>query len=140
MRVKWEDWMDAVLLERFADTKNGVLARELGVAVRTVKRHATLLGLAKSAEFMRECGRVGSEGAKRWLEYMRITGQKVRKRPGGRPFEKGHRFEGEVEERRVRAIRERAWDERVREIRGWRRMTRWPRRGEKSAGGSGGNV
>lgn len=124
----WEPWMDAVLEERFSDTKNEVLARELGVAWRTVKRHANLLGLKKSDAFLSECGKEGSRGSVRWLEYMRITGQKVKKRQGGRPFQKGHRFEGEVEERRVKALRDRAWDERVREIRGWRKMTKWPTR------------
>jgi hypothetical protein len=57
---------------------------------------------------------------------MRITGQKlVRNGVCGKPFEKGHRFDGEVEARRVKAIRDRAWDERVRIMRGVSRKTGW---------------
>lgn len=124
--VKWTEAMDRVLLERFANEKNEVLARDLGCGWRTVRRHANLLGLKKSPEFLSRIGEEGQRESKRWFEYMRITGQKVKRGGPGKPFEKGHRFEGEVEARRVKAIRDRAWDERLRIIRGQRRSTRWP--------------
>ena len=61
-----------------------------------------------------------------YCEYMRITGQKIR-RSGvcGKPFEKGHKFDPEVEERRVAAIRARSDDERRRILRGVSRRTGW---------------
>lgn len=122
----WTVEMDAVLRERYATTKNSDLAREYGYGLRTITRHGTLLGLEKSPELLESIWREGVRESARWCEYMRITGQKVVKRPGGRPFEKGHRFEGEVEERRVKALRDRSEDERRRIINGWQRKTRWP--------------
>ena len=121
----WKDWMDSVLLERYADEENAVLVKYLGVGLRTLERHAAKLGVKKSQEFMERRQRLASRGAVRWVEYMKVTGQKIRKSPGGRRFEKGHRFDEETEARRVKAIRDRAWDERVRLIRGWTRKTGW---------------
>lgn len=123
----WTEEMDRVLLERFASERNEDLAREFGYGVRTIVRHAHLLGLEKNAEFMDRSKAWSAEGYRRWCEYMRITGQKVKKKNyGGRPFPKGHRFEGEVEARRVKAIQDRAQDERLRIIRGQLRATKWP--------------
>ena len=122
----WTAEMDAVLRERYANTKNSELAREYGYGIRTITRHGMLLGLEKSPELLESIWQEGVRESARWCEYMRITGQKVRKRLGGRPFEKGHRFEGDVEERRVKALRDRSEDERRRIIHGWQRKTRWP--------------
>ena len=123
---KWGEKEDAVLLERFADERNEDLARRLGCGVRTLERHARKLGLEKSAEFKEKVKEWSAVGARRYCEYMRITGQKMVKRGVcGKPFEKGHRFSAEVEAKRVKAIRDRAWDERVRIIRGWTRKTGW---------------
>ena len=122
---RWERWMDEVVLERYADELNSVLCEELGVGLRTLERHAAKLGVRKSQEFVERRQRLASQGAVRWVEYMKITGQKIRKSPGGRRFEKGHRFPEEIEAKRVKAIRDRAWDERVRLIRGWTRKTGW---------------
>lgn len=127
MVKKWTADMDAVLLERFSDELNADLCRELGCGVRTLERHARKLGLEKSAEFRARCLERTNRGALLWYEYMRITGQKVGNHGSpGRKFEKGHRFEGEVEERRVKALRDRSEDERRRIINGWQRKTRWP--------------
>ena len=124
--MRWRDEWDAVLRERFADERNEDLARELGCGVRTLERHARALGLEKSSAFKERAKEWSKAGASRWYEYMRITGQKVvRKGVCGRPFEKGHRFDAEVEARRVKAIRDRAWDERVRMMRGFTRKTGW---------------
>ena len=127
--MKWTAEMDAVLVERFAVERNADLARMLGCGVRSVERHARMLGLVKGDEFLERAKEISAEGYRRWCEYMRITGQK-RKRSGvcGRPFEKGHRFDADVEEKRVKAIRDRAWDERVRLIRGVARRTGWKMR------------
>lgn len=125
MMGRWESWMDEVVLERYADERNSVLCEELGVGLRTLERHAAKLGVRKSPVFIEKRQKMASQEAARWVEYMKITGQKIRKSPGGRRFEKGHRFDAETEARRVKAIRDRAWDERVRLIRGWTRKTGW---------------
>lgn len=118
--------MDRVVLERYADAENAVLCRELGVGLRTLERHAAALGVRKSEEHVRESQAKASREAARWFEYMRITGQKVQKKAvGGKPFAKGHRFEGEIEARRVKSIRDRVWDERRRMMYGLTRRTKW---------------
>lgn len=123
----WTEEKDAVLVSRYADEKNADLARELGCGVRTVERHARKLGLEKSDAFRMRARERAKAGALMWYEYMRITGQKVGNHGApGRKFEKGHRFSEEIEAKRVKAIRDRAWDERVRIIRGFTRKTRWP--------------
>lgn len=122
----WTEEMDAVLRERFAEERNEDLARELGCGVRTVERHARALGLEKSEAFRRRAQERAKSGALMWYEYMRITGQKVGNHGApGRKFEKGHRLPPEVEARRVQAIRDRAWDERVRIMKGFTRKTGW---------------
>ena len=122
----WTAEKDAVLVSRYADEKNADLARELGCGVRTLERHASKLGLSKSEAFRRRAQERAKSGALMWYEYMRITGQKVGNRgvPGTK-FEKGHRFSAEVEAKRVKAIRDRAWDERVRIMKGFSRKTGW---------------
>lgn len=128
-RVVWKEWMDAVMREKFAETENSELVRELGVSLRTVERKARELGLRKSEEHRLAMQRRAAREGERWFEYMRITGQKVKKkRVGGKAWEKGHRFEGEIEERRVAAIRQTAWEERVRMMHGMTRRTKWKMR------------
>ena len=123
---KWEPEWDAVLVEMFADERNDVIARKLGCGVRTLERHARRLGLEKSAAFKERSKEWSADGYRRYCEYMRITGQKlVRKGVCGKPFEKGHRFSAEVEAKRIKAIRDRARDERVRIIHGMSRKTGW---------------
>lgn len=137
MAVKWQDWMDAVLRERYGDEKNAVLARDLGVSMRTVERHAGMLGFRKSEGFLE---RVSREGL-RDIEYRRLCGERVggfRKGEGRTgnvgSFRKGHHFCSEIEEKRVKAIRDRAWDERVRLMRGWERKTKWKMTGYENRG------
>lgn len=129
--------MDAVLLERYADEKNTVLCEELGVSLRSVERHAGRLGLRKSEAFLE---RVSREGLME-IEYRRLCGEQVggfRKGEGRKgtagSFRKGHRFCSEVEKRRIGAIRARAWDERVRLMRGWERKTKWKMDGYENRG------
>lgn len=118
--------MDSVVLERYADSSNADLCRELGVSERSLVRHARSLGVRKSAEHLAETLRKAVRGSGMWYEYMRLTGQKVGNHGSpGRKWEKGHRFDGETEAKRVRAIRDRAWDERVRIIHGVARKTKW---------------
>ena len=124
---RWETWMDQVLRERYAEEENAVLARELGVGMRSVTRHARVLGLEKSVSFCRRAQERARRGSEMWYEYMRITGQKVGNHGApGRKFEKGHRWDAETEARRVGAIRARSEDERKRILRGQRRATGWP--------------
>lgn len=124
--MRWNGEMDRKLAELFPDERNEVVARRLGCGVRTVERHARSLGLEKSEAFKERAKAWSGEGYRRYCEYMRMTGQKrARRGVCGKPFEKGHRFEGEVEARRVKAIQARAWDERVRIIHGVARKTGW---------------
>lgn len=123
---KWDPAVDAVLRERYADTKNEVLVRDLGYGLRTIERHARMLGLNKSVDFVADVQKRASLEGARWFEYMRITGQKVKKKAvGGKQFEKGHRFDDAVEEKRVKALRDRANDERRRMMHGMMRKTKW---------------
>lgn len=123
---RWENEWDAVLVESFPTERNADIARRLGCGERSVVRHARMLGLEKGEAFREKVKGWAASGSRRYCEYMRITGRKiVRRGVCGKPFEKGHRFEAEVEERRVKALRDRAWDERVRLIRGFARKTGW---------------
>ena len=91
-----------------------------------MERHARMLGLEKGEALKAKAKVLSADGYRRYCEYMRITGQKIR-RSGvcGKPFEKGHKFDPEVEERRVAAIRARSDDERRRILRGVSRRTGW---------------
>lgn len=123
---KWDPSVDELLREKYPDTRNEDLANETGYGIRTLERHARMLGLNKSAEFVSDMQRKASIEGVRWFEYMRITGQKVKKKAvGGKQWEKGHRFEGEIEEKRVKALRDRVWDERRRMMHGMKRRTKW---------------
>lgn len=122
--VMWESWMDGVLLERYADTENAELAVELGVSVRSVERHAAALGLSKSERFLLDVRRRALDQ----VSYLRLIGRKIGGgKKGGTPgsFKKGHRLSEEVERKRVKALQDLAWNERVRLIRGIPRKTRW---------------
>ena len=122
----WSAELDRKLEKLFPDERTEVIARKLGCGVRTVERHASALGLKKSEAFKELSLERARSGARMWYEYMRITGQKIGNHGApGRKFEKGHRFDGEIEAKRVKAIRDRAWDERVRLIQGRPRKTGW---------------
>ena len=124
--VKWLPEWDRVLEERFADELNAVLARELGCGERTLVRHARMLGLEKSEAFRRKAQERAKRGSELWYEYMRLTGQKVGNHGApGRKFEKGHRFPPEIEAKRIKAIQDRAQEERLRIIRKQKRSTGW---------------
>ena len=123
---RWDAEKDALLVELFPEVRNEEIARRLGCGERTVVRHARRLGLEKSAAFKERVKEWAARGSREYCEYMRITGQKiVRSGVCGRPFQKGHHLDSEVEARRVKAIRDRAWDERVRMMHGWQRKTKW---------------
>lgn len=124
--VKWSPEWDRVLEERFADELNAVLARELGCGERTLVRHARMLGLEKSEAFREKAKELSADGFRRYCEWLRVTGQKrMRRGVCGRPFEKGHRFPPEIEAKRIKAIQDRAQDERLRIIRKQKRSTGW---------------
>lgn len=124
----WTPEKVAVLVEKYAEARNEDLVAELGVSMRTIERKAKALGLKKSERFLRDASQRGLME----IEYRRMMGEQVggfKKGDGhkGTPgsFKKGHRFTGEIEEKRVKACRDRAWDERVRLIRGFPRLTKW---------------
>ena len=123
---KWTEEASEELRRRYADEKNEVLSREMGYAMRTIERRAAMMGLRKSDAFMRKTQLAASRAGLEWFEYMRASGQKIRTQSyGGRQFKKGHRFEGEIEERRVAALRELSWQERRRLMHGMMPMTGW---------------
>lgn len=134
--------MEDVLREKFSSVRNADLERELGISNRTLLRHARRLGLEKSAAFLAEVSRRGLDT----IEWMRLCGKRVGgyekgTHPGtAGSFRKGHKWDAGVEAKRVKAIRDRAWDERVREIRGMVPKTKWPKRLARDLKGGGINL
>lgn len=123
---KWESNLDDVLIERYPNESNQSLAKELGYGVRTIERHAKMLGVMKSEEYMQMTQYRASMEGVRWFEYMRITGQKIRKgNCNGKRFKKGRIPEPEIEKKRIAAIRARAWEDRKRIIHGLPPRSRW---------------
>lgn len=120
---------EAVLRERYGEERNEVLAKELGVSVRTVARWAAKLGLKKSERWLAQ---------QRWdavmvAQWKRLCGHRVGGFEKGKykgvnwsGWKKGERaFSGEAEKKRVAALRERGMDERRRIRSGQERKTRW---------------
>lgn len=123
---KWKNEVDKILIERYPNEKNSILSKELGYGIRTIERHAKMLGLHKSKKFLSETQLKASMEGARWFEYMRITGQKVRtNNSNGKRFEKGRIPDPEIEKKRIAAIRARAWDDRKRIIHGLTPRTKW---------------
>ena len=129
---------EGLLRSRYADEKNGDLAKELGVGLRTLSRWAARLGLRKSEAFL---GRVRWE-AQMELAHRRLCGERV----GGVKKGEGkatagsfgnRRLTPEQEEKRKEAIRKTAWEERKRILHGEERKTRWRMcdYGKKKVGG-----
>ena len=102
---QWSPKMDEILRKWYADEESTALARQFGYGVRTIERHAALLGLKKSPELIKSVAKKGSDAALEWIKRKKEKGEKIRKAPGGRRFEKGHRWDPETEARRVEAIR-----------------------------------
>ena len=123
---KWNKEIDKVLTERYPNEKNSILSKELGYGIRTIERHAKMLCLHKSKEFLSEIQIKASMEGARWFEYMRITGQKVRiNNSNGKRFEKGRTPDPETEKKRIAAIRATAWNDRKRIIHGLPPKTKW---------------
>lgn len=102
----WTPMMDDILRRYFADEESKELARQFGYGLRTIERHAKELGLSKSPELLRAAARKGSDAAARKRRLLKEKGEKIRlSRPGGKPFQKGHRWDQETEARRVEGIR-----------------------------------
>lgn len=123
----WDEQTRERFRQAYPEMTASELSEAFGISERTVYRRAGQMGLRKSDGHMNKVRRKGLLE----IEYRRLCGQRmggvdkgVNTNPGG-GFKKGHRFHGVLEEKRVKAIRDRAWDERVRIIRGWRRKTRW---------------
>ena len=124
---KWESWVDAILIEKYANTLNAELVKETGYGERTIVRHARKLGLFKSKEFMSMTQRHAAEEGIRWYEYMRITGQKFNRKivQHNGTFKKGRVPDKEIEKKRIQAIRDRAWDDRKRIMHGMKPRAKW---------------
>jgi len=110
--------------ERYCSEATKSLAEDMGVPVSTLEKLARAMGLKKSEERIRQAGmETGRKNSERLKGRKQAEGQK-----GDRPwrFKKGQRaFSGELEEKRVKAIRDSAWEERKRVIRGEERKTGW---------------
>lgn len=122
---RWEERFDAVLEERYAEEENGVLAAELGVSLRSVERHAAMLGLKKSAAFLVRSAKKASDAAVEWIGRMKASGKKIVKRYNGKGFEKGHRWGSEVELKRVEKLREWVEEEKLRVLRCEKKRRGW---------------
>lgn len=122
---RWEERFDAVLEERYAEEENGVLAAELGVSLRSVERHAAMLGLKKSGAFLVRSAKKASDAAVEWIGRMKASGKKIVKRYNGKGFEKGHRWGAEVELKRVEKLREWVEEEKLRVLRCEKKRRGW---------------
>lgn len=122
---RWEERFDAVLEERYAEEENGVLAAELGVSLRSVERHAAMLGLKKSGAFLVRSAKKASDAAVEWIGRMKASGKKIVKRYNGKGFEKGHRWGSEVELKRVEKLREWVEEEKLRVLRCEKKRRGW---------------
>lgn len=122
---RWEERFDAVLEERYAEEENGVLAAELGVSLRSVERHAAMLGLKKSGAFLVRSAKKASDAAVEWIGRMKASGKKIVKRYNGKGFEKGHRWGSEVELKRVEKLREWTEEEKLRVLRCEKKRRGW---------------
>lgn len=115
-----------MLRRRYSDESNASLAEELGIAAVTVSKWARKLGLRKSEKFMEKA---------RWkgmveIWYAQVTGKnRGGARKGGTSGSFGRRkLTAKEEEKRKKAIRDTAWEERKRILRGEERKTRWSMR------------
>lgn len=122
---RWEERFDAVLEERYAEEENGVLAADLGVSLRSVERHAAMLGLKKSGAFLVRAAKKASDAAVEWIGRMKASGKKIVKRYNGKGFEKGHRWGSEVELKRVEKLREWTEEEKLRVLRCEKKRRGW---------------
>lgn len=122
---RWEERFDAVLEERYAEEENGVLAAELGVSLRSVERHAAMLGLKKSAAFLVRSAKKASDAAVEWIGRMKASGKKIVKRYNGKGFEKGHHWDADVERKRVEKLREWTEEEKLRVLRCEKKRRGW---------------
>ena len=121
----WTKSDDEVLIEKFADTYSTELAKMLNCGLRTIERHAKMLGLSKSKEHIKEIQRKASRAATMQIEYMSFIGKKKRGTASRGSFKKGRIPDPEIEKKRIAALRARAWDERKRLMHGFKQKTKW---------------
>ena len=74
---KWNESINQILIEKYANIKNEELAKEFGYSLRTIERHARMLGLRKSKEFMRQTQLEASRKGTLELEYRSIVGKLI---------------------------------------------------------------
>ena len=122
---KWNESINQILIEKYANIKNEELAKEFGYSLRTIERHARMLGLRKSKEFMRQTQLEASRKGTLELEYRSLIGLKRKGHCKGRVFKKGNHLQPEIEKKRIESIRRRAWEDRKRIIHGMTPVARW---------------
>lgn len=81
-RKNWSPEEDAVLRERYADTDTRCLAEMLGRSLGSTYYRASLLGLGKSQEFLKNFGK-----------RLSVFGEATRFKKGFTPFSKGKRID-----------------------------------------------
>ena len=101
----WTPQMDQILIKYYAEEETTKLAKQFGYGIRTVERHAVQLGLKKSEGFIYRIAKKGSDAAKAWIKRKKEKGEPIKKSPGGKPFEKGHKWDEETEKKRIDAIK-----------------------------------
>ena len=121
----WTKSDDEVLIEKFADTYSTELAKMLNCGLRTIERHAKMLGLSKSKEHIKEIQRKASMAGTMQIEYLSFIGKKKRGTASRGNFKKGRIPDPETEKKRIAALRQLAWEERKRVIHGFRQKTKW---------------
>lgn len=107
VRIHWSEAMLSYLKRHYATTKNDDLVEYLGVSKRTMIRKARELGLEKDHEWFAQVSRENLGIA---LVACRAMGWPSKFKKGVRThhngeFQKGHKFSGELEEKRIAAIK-----------------------------------
>lgn len=103
VRIRWSEAMLSYLKRNYATTKNAELVEYLGISLRTLIRKARELGLEKDREWFVEVSRQNIGIAliacrsKGWPGHFK---KGVRNHPDSE-FKKGHKFTGEIEEKRI---------------------------------------
>lgn len=109
--IEWTPQMIKLVQDHYPTMFNKALALWVGVSIRSLERKAKELGVEKVKDFNTYkadgISRIISDGVKKAYAEGRKTTQfqkGVRNNPNGE-FKSGHRFEGEIEEKRLGRIR-----------------------------------
>ena len=126
----WTDEMLQRLRDEYPVRFNHEIAAGLGVSIRTMLRKARELGVEKEPGFMEkridEIERMANRAAKK-AGRPSMKGRRLN--PKGE-FKPGHKESPETREKRIAAIRDRAYREKIRVKYGLPQKTKWPIKNE----------